>query len=92
VKKYAYDTAGTFPAPSPSSIVAQDTGVIYTMKFTPNYNLLSTSPYDFFIVEYPKPEFGNQSYTIQCDIGTCLVTRGNNWVIWKPATTCAKNV
>lgn len=56
VKNHVPLTAGAYStAPVPSTFVAGDIGVQYTVKFTApaSYSLNAAQPYDFFVIEFP---------------------------------------
>jgi hypothetical protein len=83
VKKWNYDTSGMYTVPSASTKISEDTGVLYTLPISSKIQLELDQPFDLFIIEFPKPYYKSQSKDISCSPGSCIVTRGNNWIIYK---------
>lgn len=39
--------------------------------------------YDYFVIEFPSSGFNKEPLTVTCNVGSCRLLRGWNWVVWK---------
>lgn len=46
----------------------------------------AASPYDYFVIVFPRPEYPTQPTTINCLPGPCYISLGNNWLFYKHNT------
>jgi hypothetical protein len=70
--------------PTTSTDVVMDASVTYDLQIKSPVALTNAWYYDWYVIEFTKPIYTPEPYTVQCKSGStvaCTVSQGHNWVI-----------
>jgi len=90
VQQYTKNTVGVYATPTVTVFTPSATGVKYNIGILPlTVTLDNAWPFDYFIVEFPRPDYNDEPHVISSNLGTVQVSQGNNWLMWKPSSPLA---